>query len=251
MAFCNKCGTQNTEDKKFCTNCGNSLVKLSSPTTQSQIQEEVRPIQQNIPNSVTEKKVINPLWWVLGSVVVIGLGVGAYFLFSGNKSEEQKNESVAQSVDTTVVIQPDAPTKIETTTQSIIQGSGDITKEEADEITAKLNSFYEADNNENTDVILGYFAYPIKRYYQTYNVSYEQLKEMFAASFNSKLLSHKIFVNWSGSSVDKIANGYLVKVNATYQFITQKKPDEERTRSFTMIISMNNNKEITSVYENP
>ena len=250
MAFCNKCGTQNTEDKKFCTNCGNTLVKLSSTTTQSEIHEGVKPTQQKILNPVIQRKNIKPLWWILGSVIVIGLSIGAYFLFTSKESEQLKNHTAVQSVDTVVVIQPAAP-KIESSTQSIVQGSGEITKEEADEITAKLNSFYEADNNENTDVILGYFDYPIKRYYQTYNVSYEQLKEMFAVSFNSKLLSHKIFVNWSSSTVDKIANGYLAKINATYQFITQKKPDEEKSRSLNMIISMNNNKEITSVYENP
>lgn len=249
MAFCNKCGTENTDDKKFCTSCGNTLVKSSPTIIQPQIHEEVKAELQNVTAAVTEKKNINPLWFVLGSVIVIGLGVSAYFLFRNTESEESPNKELMENlnakpvqVDTTVVVSP---------TQSIVQGSGDITKEETDEITAKLTAFYEADNNENTDVILGYFAYPIKRYYQTYNVSYEQLREMFSVSFNSKLLSHKIFVNWSNSTVDKISNGYLAKINATYQFITQKTPDEERTRSFNMIISMNNNKEITSVYENP
>ena len=274
MAFCIKCGKQNADNAKFCTACGNVLVK-SSPVMQE------KPVQQHqaqpsYSNATTAggtppapiKNSNAAIKWVIIVVIAAGFLTGGYFMFGDKLFGEKKtsaesnrdalpnNLNTVVPADTVLVQQPSQQNQqssqvLTPGNRTLSQGGGAITQKETDDISALMKTFFEADNAENIPAILGYFSYPVKRYYNMNDVSYEKLETLFQSAFSTTLLHHSINVNWEGSVVEKTAYGYLVKVNATYDFATQKKPEEEKSRIINVVILMNGNRQITTIYENP
>ncbi|MDZ4810926.1 MAG: YARHG domain-containing protein [Bacteroidota bacterium] len=77
MAYCTKCGKQNTDTARFCTTCGAVLkIKTSPPTIASSSAAHV------------DKKPSNP-WKIISIVALIGFAVAGYFLFF-NKNNNDK-----------------------------------------------------------------------------------------------------------------------------------------------------------------
>lgn len=331
MIFCTKCGKQNSDSAKFCTNCGNPLVKAAKPdeqqtpappvplktdpvipTQQKSVQpepflenetapEEHKPFQPipvdespaqstsaeniyqsasafvqkstlaSIPNIVQEKTVTQAgnvsssagtksnksLFIIIGCVIVLGIAIGAYFLFFKNKENTNTTVTNSVSTDTNNTVQKSSlPAEDNTakippvTTGNSSPNKTLIAQSDNDEISMRLKNFYEADDKEDINSVLSYFAFPVKRYYQTYGVSSEKMKSMFESTFSSKLIQHKININWSNSTIQKKAFGYEIKIDAIYQYITQSSPQDLRSRNINVTIQMNNAKEITSLYEN-
>ena len=55
--FCNECGTENRNDRKFCTNCGAQLIDYTKPRENLVMPEDVENKQKLIAkkNSLTKK----------------------------------------------------------------------------------------------------------------------------------------------------------------------------------------------------
>jgi peptidoglycan hydrolase-like protein with peptidoglycan-binding domain len=81
---------------------------------------------------------MNKKWWIIGGLIVVGAGVGAYFLFrkpkedkEGNKREEsESNDNVNQNVNQNVISKPSVNASQTSTGFPIKKGSrGDKVKE--------------------------------------------------------------------------------------------------------------------------
>ena len=83
MSFCTKCGKQNLDTAKFCTSCGATLATIT-----------VTPF----PSQVVSKN--KNYWIVIGIVVILGLGVGAYFIFFNKKSEKVEVQPESKPIQT-------------------------------------------------------------------------------------------------------------------------------------------------------
>lgn len=55
--FCNECGTENRNDRKFCTNCGASLIDYTKPRENLVMPEDIEKEQETIAkrNSLIKK----------------------------------------------------------------------------------------------------------------------------------------------------------------------------------------------------
>jgi hypothetical protein len=64
-----------------------------------------------------------------------------------------------------------------------------------------------------------------------------------------KLQYHKIYPDYEGSTIKKIYSGYQVRLEAVFEYITYKTPDETKNRHVVILFQLNNNYKITSAYE--
>lgn len=219
------------------------------------------------PDSNGPKRRINPLLGIIIGVLLIGAIV--YGLTKGksnteipitNITEVKKETPVSQparqeitpivvSAATTTTAATDS-TAAQTTVAPIGSNNAVLTDEEIRDISGMLNDFYTADNNEDIDAIVSYFKFPVDRYYDAYTVDETTLRDMFNTSFGTKLLSHSITVDWNNSQIAKTPTGYLVTVKAEYVKVSQKEPDVTKTVPLNIIIKMNSDKKITSIYAN-
>lgn len=79
MSYCIRCGKENSDTAKFCTGCGISLIKNE---LENKVSVNIQPLKQK-----SKKK----LYWVLsGLIVLIGIGIGAYFIFFNKMKTENK-----------------------------------------------------------------------------------------------------------------------------------------------------------------
>lgn len=86
MAFCIKCGNQNTDNAKFCSSCGTTMTT---------------PVFQQ-PVTAAPPRTNNTLVWIVIAIVgVIGIGLGAYFIFSNKNSV--KKEQISSSENTALL----------------------------------------------------------------------------------------------------------------------------------------------------
>jgi hypothetical protein len=219
------------------------------------------------PDTNGPKRRFNPLVGIIGGVLLIGAIV--YGLTRGNDKPaepitivppvEAKKDSPAPYIppptDTTkpVVTAPttpvtDSPSVKPAVAPATEETSTALTDDEVSDISNGLNTFYTADNNEAIDEMLGYFIFPVDRYYGSTTVYADSLEAMFKTAFNRKLLSHSITVDWGKTTIAKTTTGYLVSLSAVYKKVLQKKPDTEETMDLRITIKMNKDKKITSIY---
>ena len=85
MSFCTKCGKQNPDTAKFCTGCGATLTPITATSEPS----------QPVPPQVVSKNKNN--WIVIAIVVILGLGIGAYFVFFNKKSGKEEVQKETES----------------------------------------------------------------------------------------------------------------------------------------------------------
>lgn len=266
MPHCIHCGKKYEDGARFCADCGAALVM---PQTIKQQQEMPDPVTQKPMVTASQKnntkKIL--LWVIAGVVVLAGLATGAWFLYfkdkqSGNgdtvqhsslmdTTNAQASNNRLNTHGTDSVPRKSNSSITPVSNSKLLQGGGALSTVDIEEISSIVKNFYEAEDNENVSVLLGYFAYPVERYYKMYNVDYDQLQSLFETSFSSKLLSHKMQLDWSNSRIENTAYGYDITVNGNYSFVTQKAPDEENSKNLSVIIRMNSNKEIISIYDTP
>lgn len=260
MAYCIKCGKQNTDTARFCTGCGATLAPR--PET---------PARTAITYDTNKTGKFN--WMLWGSIALLAVAAGVYFIFFYNNKKAESglnNEQETQAVpavDTPVnyYVDTTAPAVVDTTAMypsepdvsvavplnpGVQKSETDISESEVDNVSQILSNFYQCDNDEDVSCLLGRFNFPVGRYYQLRNVGYETLHQMFTEAYNTKLNSHFIDIKWDNSTVQKNGNGYKAILYADYSFTTQKSPDDVRSRSIQIIILLNSNYMIDSIYEN-
>lgn len=79
--FCNECGTENRNDRKFCTNCGAALIDYTKPRENLVMPEDIENEQKNIAkrNSLTKKFNI-----ALAIILLLAIGLTiTTFVFDG------------------------------------------------------------------------------------------------------------------------------------------------------------------------
>ena len=92
MAYCTKCGKQNPDTAKFCTGCGATLTNaIVQPAQQTKIPNASNSLK---PESNRKNKTT---WVIVGTIVLIGLLAGAYFLFFTKKKGDTGSTTVANS----------------------------------------------------------------------------------------------------------------------------------------------------------
>ncbi len=106
MSYCTKCGKKNLDTAKFCTGCGGGLT-----TT--------------VPSAIQKKK--NIQWIVIGSLVLLGLLVGSYFLFF--KKTEDKNNNLSANT----LVSEDEAIKLK---ELVYQWNAGLNNGSSDEIAA-------------------------------------------------------------------------------------------------------------------
>ena len=76
--FCNECGTENRNDRKFCTNCGAPLIDYTKPRENLIMPEDVENKQEIVAKRKSLTKRFN-LALSLIMLVVIALTVLAFY----------------------------------------------------------------------------------------------------------------------------------------------------------------------------
>jgi len=253
MSYCTKCGKQNLDTAKFCTGCGATLLAKAgmSPSSPS----------VNYPEAFAEKKKeVATTTWLLAGILLLVAAAGAYFIFFNKKKEKADAVTETPPVDTP---QPQADTAIAVEyniTPAISQpvplspGNSDnelvMTESEVKTVSQELENFYQCENNNDIGCLLNNYSFPVNRYYQLYNVGYDDLHKLFTESFNEKLSYHHITIKWGSSTLQKTTEGYKAILYADYEFTRANTPDEQRNRSIQIIIFMDTNYKITTIYEN-
>lgn len=79
--YCNECGKENRNDRKFCTNCGASLIDYTKPRENLVMPEEIEKEQNLVAkrNSLTKKFNI-----ALAIILLLAIGLTiTTFVFNG------------------------------------------------------------------------------------------------------------------------------------------------------------------------
>ena len=253
MPFCTICGKQNPDTAKFCTGCGVTLVAKQETTVQAAFPLEKGRAKKKKPN-----------WILIGSLGALAVAIGVYFIFfnkNKNGDESKTDVTTEQTVSSPVV---DSIVAITATPQPSVSeavplnngvqsGEVAISKAEVDNVSQALKKFYQCENDGDISCLLNNYNFPVNRYYQLNNVSYEDLHKLFTESFTEKLSYHFINIKWDYCTVQKDADGYYgykAVLYADYSFTRQNTPDENRSRSIQVVIFMNSNYKITAIYEN-
>jgi len=77
--FCNECGTENRNDRKFCTNCGAALVDYTKPRENLIMPEDIEKEQQNVAKRNSLSKKFN-IALALILLAAIALAVTTFFV---------------------------------------------------------------------------------------------------------------------------------------------------------------------------
>lgn len=88
MAYCIKCGKQNTDTAKFCTTCGAAMITVNSKTITGATQTVVVPKQAS-------SKIL-----IIAITALVVLGGAGYFIFRNKpgKDSDQKKETSFQAI---------------------------------------------------------------------------------------------------------------------------------------------------------
>jgi hypothetical protein len=258
MAFCTKCGNQNSDTTKFCIRCGNALIKPvpQSPAPVPAIENSMPDVIQNTPSKQKSK-------WLLPGIIGLALaltGTLSYYLFI--KKDENKSEVHIVQSDTVTVVTPanntanpasntgqsTAVNTTETYAGPLLQqnGSSSISDEEIQVISQSINNLYTAENSKNYTTALSFFSFPVSKYYNFSNLSYQQMYDVYLQS-DAKLTYHENAINISNSFAEKTSYGYRLTMLGEYKFATVKNPDSVRTNVVRAELLLNNDYKIFSV----
>jgi hypothetical protein len=241
MNYCTRCGKQNPDSNKFCIGCG-TLLKANPLNTDYST--------ELFAKTATTKK--GP-WLILGVIGLLGLATGGYFIISSKKGTPKDavsdNKTVTKdtvSSPPTVKQKPSDPVPL--IKDQVEEQKVEITAYETDRVTNTVESFYDAEDREDITTLLGYYSFPLDRYYQLYNVGYDQLHKMVTDAYNGKLYYHKIDIKWNYSTVQKLPSGdYKVLLYADYTSASENEADR-KTRNIHLTIILDSNYQITSIY---
>lgn len=248
--LCDKCGSMNAPSVKFCVNCGTALSKSSQPAP--------APVVEYTNNPVADAKKSSVNTWILAAILLIGTGTAAYFIFFNKKDKEpevntagvvssSKDDTASTPVAADPVPADSKPKPLNVPAPTVVEV--EITQEEIDAVSARVQEFYNYENDENVTQLMTYYQFPLDRYYNLYNVSYDKLHSMIISAFNEQLYYHHIDIKWNYGTVQKQSNGnFRVKLFAEY---TSSKEDESdrKTRNLELIIILNERHKITSIHE--
>ena len=238
MPFCDRCGNENPNQAQFCVTCGESLTNTTIPV--------------NAKNP-------NVKFLYIGIIVVISilLSFGLYYLTQLKKDpippditdvQPPVEDIPVEEPITTLPPPPKRPVRVttltpaETTPQQLSQST-------IDRISAVMNMYVDADNSNNVPAALDRFEYPITRYYNTYNVSRNQLYDLYQKFSVNKQSYHKLTPHFETSNVYSTSEGFELEIDCTYEWLTYKSPDKLKSKYHKLKFKLNNNFEITSVYE--
>ncbi len=244
MPFCNQCGNENSNQSKYCVTCGESITNTKKTV--------------NAKNSNTKF-----LYAGIIGVVSILLALGLYYLIQLKKDPIPSPIIVSQtsiednivgdtiSSTTTQASNKSTPVRIETKLQAPASTttSGQLPQTTIDNISSVINSYVEADNSNDVSAALNKFEYPITRYYDTYNVSRNQLYDLYQKFSVNKQLYHKLIPHYETSNVYSTSEGYELEIDCTYEWLTYKTPDKLKSKYHKLKFKFNNYFAITSVYE--
>jgi hypothetical protein len=263
MFYCAICGKQNPDTAKFCTGCGTTLkVKADQPT---RVADQRDAEYEKVFGKPQGKK--KKTWIIIAVIAILGLGTAAYFIFFNkntnqaevNKSDAPDSTRFGSAPQQTMPITADstrlpAPNPAVSETVPLNPGTTGqevtISQSEVDAVSQTLRNFYQCDNDEDLSCLLSQYSFPVNRYYQLYNVRYDDLHKLFTESFREKLSYHHITIKWDYCTIQKIGDSYKAVLYADYEFATTLTPDEYRNRSIQIIIFMNSSYHITTIYEN-
>jgi hypothetical protein len=124
-----------------------------------------------------------------------------------------------------------------------------ISDQEIITLTQNINSLYTAENNKDYATALNYFSYPITRYYNFSNLSYQQMNDVYLHS-DTKLAYHENLINLNNSLAAKTSYGYRLIVFGDYKFTTMAAPDSVRVHAVNAELLLNNDFKIFSVKDN-
>lgn len=247
MTYCTKCGKQNPDTAKFCTGCGATFGARAAEQSKT-------PYSVNRDSVTVNSKKSN--WVLWGGLAFVAVAIAIYFLLI-NKGSNTEQASETQTgvivADTIVAI---APAPIPTTSKAVPLNPSTqstevtISQDEVDNVSRRIDEFYKFENSEDVSNLLSYYRFPLDKYYQLYNVSYDKLHKMVTDAFNSTLYYHNIVVQWNYSSVQKIGSGrYKTLLTAEYTSAS-KSQNDKKVQIIHLVIIMNDNYEITSIYPN-
>lgn len=70
--FCNECGTENRNDRKFCTNCGAPLTDYTKPRENLVMPEDVKKEQEQV---IKKNKTIKKFNIALAIIMILAIGL--------------------------------------------------------------------------------------------------------------------------------------------------------------------------------
>lgn len=77
--FCNECGTENRNDRKFCSNCGASLIDYTKPRENLVMPEDVKKEQELVKKRNILTKRFNIALAII-MLVAIGLTISTFIV---------------------------------------------------------------------------------------------------------------------------------------------------------------------------
>jgi hypothetical protein len=248
MTYCTQCGKQNPDTAKFCTGCGTTLKVKPDQSTPVADQRDAE-YEKLFGRPHGKKK---NTWIIISVIAVLGLGAGAYFIFFNNKKPAEKKVADTVKKDSTIIqppaVQQTASDPVPLNQERYQEQKMEISQYETDQVTKTIQGFYDAEDKEDVTSLLGYYRFPLDRYYQLYNVGYDKLHKMVVDAYNGKLYYHKIDIKWNYSSVQKLPSGdFKILLFADYTSASQTGEDR-KTKSIHLAIILNNNYQITSIY---
>lgn len=238
MIYCTKCGNAIPETAKFCTKCGNNVAGLSRTESQT-----VYPVA-----SAPEKKGNKTALIIVAAILLVG-GVIGFIIYSKSSGTESEtaNPATGDSVAVSTIVKDSPPAPLNPETKTV---ETEITQAEIDQVSKKIQEFYDYENKEDVSNLLSYYEFPLVRYFNIYDVSYDKLYGMVTEAFNGKLFYHKIDIKWNYSQVQKLAEGgYKVLMFAEYTSASEDQADQ-KMKNINLVIILNDAYKITSIYPN-
>ena len=77
--FCTECGTENRNDRKFCTNCGKPLRDYTKPRENLLMPEDITNAQENVKKKNACLKRLN-IATVISLIIAVGCLVAAFLM---------------------------------------------------------------------------------------------------------------------------------------------------------------------------
>lgn len=238
MAYCTKCGNTVADTAKFCTKCGNTISALPTPGSETAYSPVYEPAKKS-----------NSTAWIIAGAIVLTGAIIAYVFYTKNSTPAPvvENNISGDSVAVATVIKDSPPVPLNPETKEVETA---ITQVEIDQVSKKIQEFYDYENKEDVSNLLSYYEFPLVRYYNIYDVSYDKLYGMVTEAFNGKLFYHNIDIKWNYSQVQKLAEGgYKVLMFAEYTSASEDQGDH-KTKNINLVIILNDSYKITSIYPN-